>query len=68
MDPGFPTTPGAPQPKTLHPCGFVGKLTPDGSAWVWCTYVGTGYAVRDMAMDDGGDLYAVLDFYADSAL
>jgi hypothetical protein len=63
MRPGFPTTPGAPQPTASHPCGFVGKLKPDGSAWAWATYVGTGYAVRDMAMDDRGDVYCVLDYF-----
>jgi hypothetical protein len=66
MGPGFPTTPGAFQPTTQHPCGFIGKLKPDASAWVWASYVGTGYAVRDMAMDDKGDLYGVLDYFAES--
>lgn len=66
MRPGFPTTPGAFQPTTAHPCGFVGKLKPDASAWEWASYVGTGYAVRDMTMDDRGDLYCVLDFFAAS--
>jgi hypothetical protein len=66
MGPGFPTTPGAFQPTTQHPCGFIGRIKPDGSAWVWASYVGTGYAVRDMAMDDQGNLYGVLDFYAES--
>ncbi len=66
MGPGFPTTPGAPQRTTRHPCGFIGKLTPDASAWMWATYVGTGYAVRDMTMDDRGDLYAILDYFAES--
>lgn len=66
MGPGFPTTPGAIQPTTQHPCGFIGKLKPDASGWVWATYVGTGYAVRDMAMDDKGDLYGVLDYFVES--
>lgn len=66
MKPGFPTTPGAMQPNTQHNCGFVGKLKPDASAWEWATYVGTGYAVRDMAMDDKGDLYCVLDYFESS--
>lgn len=66
MGPGFPTTPGAFQPTTQHVCGFMGKLKPDASAWVWATYVGTGYAVRDMAMDDKGDLYGILDYFAES--
>lgn len=66
MSPGFPTTPGAPQPKTSRSCGFLGKLTPDASSWVWATYVGTGYAVRDMTIDDRGDVYAILDYFAES--
>ena len=66
MDPGFPTTPGAFQPTTQHPCGFIGKLKPDASAWVWASYVGTGFAVRDMAMDEKGNLYGVLDYFAES--
>ncbi|MCE5217578.1 SBBP repeat-containing protein [bacterium] len=66
MGPGFPTTPGAPQLKANHNCGFVGKLKPDASDWVWATYVGTGYAVRDMTLDDRGDVYATLDYFAES--
>ncbi|MBL7223851.1 MAG: SBBP repeat-containing protein [Candidatus Brocadiae bacterium] len=66
MGQGSPTTQGAPQPTTSHPCGFVGKLKPDASGWVWATYVGTGYAVRDMTMDDQGDVYCVLDYFAES--
>ena len=64
MRPGFPTTPGAFQPKALHQCGFAGKLKPDASGWVWASYVGTGYAVRDMTTDDKGDLYCILDYFA----
>ena len=66
MAPGFPTTPGAFQPTTAHPCGFVGKLKPDASTWVWAGYVGTGYAARDMTMDDRGDIYCILDYFAES--
>jgi hypothetical protein len=66
MGPGFPTTPGAFQPTTAHVCGFIGKLKPDASAWVWASYVGTGYAVRDMAMDNKGDVYSILDYFAES--
>ena len=66
MGPGFPTTPGAFQPTTAHPCGFVGKLKPDASAWVWASYVGTGYAARDMTMDDQGNVYCILDYFAES--
>lgn len=63
MKPGFPTTPDAFQRTAGHNSGFAGKLKPDGSAWVWASYVGTGYAVRDMTMDDQGDLYCVLDYF-----
>ena len=66
MGPGFPTTAGSFQPTTAHPCGFVGKLKPDASGWVWASYVGTGYAARDMTMDDAGDLYCILDYFAQS--
>jgi len=44
----------------------MGKLKPDASGWVWASYVGTDYAVRDMAMDDQGNLYGVLDYFAES--
>jgi hypothetical protein len=63
---GFPTTAGAFQPTAAHVCGFVGKLQPDASDWVWASYVGTGYAMRDMTMDDHGDLYGILDYFAES--
>jgi len=66
MRPGFPTTPGAFQRTAARNRGFAGKLKPDASDWVWASYVGTGYAVRDMAMDDKGDLYCVLDYFAAS--
>lgn len=66
MDPGFPTTPGAFQPRTSHPCGFVGRLTPDASTWVWCSCVGVGNIMRDMTIDDEGNVYGVLDYYAES--
>ena len=66
MPPGFSTTPGAFQPRAQHNCGFVGKLKADGSAWVWASYVGTGYAARDMTIDDKGDIYCVLDYFAES--
>ncbi len=66
MAPSFPTTPGAFQPTAKHNCGFVGKLKPDASAWIWASYVGTGYAARDMTMDDKGDLYCILDYFAES--
>lgn len=64
--PGFPTTPGAFQPTSPHPAGFVGKLKPDGSAWAWASYVGTGFAARDMTIDDNGDVYCILDYFAES--
>ncbi len=66
MPPGFPTTPGAFQPRAQHNSGFVGKIKADGSGWAWASYCGTGYAVRDMTMDDRGDLYCILDYFAES--
>ncbi len=66
MRPGFPTTAGAFQPTTSHNCGFAGKLKPDASGWLWASYVGTGYAVRDMTIDDKGDVYCILDYFAAS--
>ncbi len=66
MPPNFPTTPGAFQPTAQHNCGFVGKLKADGSAWVWASHVGTGYAARDMTMDDKGDIYCILDYFTES--
>ena len=66
VDPGFPTTPGAFQPATSHTCGFVGKLKPDASDWVWCSYVGTGNLMRDMTLDEEGNVYGLLDYHAES--
>ena len=66
MPPGFPTTADAFQPRAQHNSGFVGKLKADGSGWVWASYCGTGYAVRDMTIDDHGDLYCILDYFAES--
>jgi hypothetical protein len=65
---GFPTTPGVFQP------GFGGgtsgglygpqdawicKIKPDGSAIVWCSYMGVGDQgiLRDIAVDANGDIY-----------
>ena len=64
--PGFLTTPGAFQATTSRACGLVGKLKPDASGWVWCSYVGTGNLMRDMTIDDEGNVYGVLDYYAES--
>jgi hypothetical protein len=66
VDPGFPTTPGAFQPTTSRTCGFVGKLKPDAAGWVWCSYVGTGNLMRDMTIDEQGDVYGLLDYFAES--
>lgn len=65
---GFPTTPGAFQPRFGggppgggygEQDGFVAKLTPDGSQLVWASYIGTSdeTIVRDMALDAAGDVY-----------
>ncbi len=42
--------------------GFVAKLTPDASRVVWASYVGLGHEVRDMALDDRGDIYMTLSY------
>jgi hypothetical protein len=47
--------------------GFVAKLSPDGSQLVWCTYLGTGELVRDIDIDNDGDVYALLTQAASSA-
>ncbi len=47
--------------------GFVAKFSPDGSQLVWCTYLGTGELVRDIDIDNDGDVYAVLTQAADSS-
>jgi hypothetical protein len=66
MEPGFPATAGAFQPATSRTCGFVGKLNPAASDWLWCSYVGTGMHMRDLALDDEGNVYGVLDWFAES--
>lgn len=72
---GFPTTPGTFQSDYRgadwggfygQQNGFVAKLTPDASRIVWASYVGLGHEVRDMALDDRGDLYMTLS-YAEGA-
>ncbi|MDH4347882.1 MAG: SBBP repeat-containing protein [Gemmatimonadota bacterium] len=39
--------------------GFICKITPDGKSIVWCSYFGTGDngILRDIAVDDVGDVY-----------
>jgi hypothetical protein len=74
--PGFPTTPGSFQPDFNGVTanngeygaqnGFVAKLTPDGSKLVWASFVGTGQEVRDMALDDRGDIYMTIAYDANS--
>lgn len=65
---GFPVTAGAFQttfqgspddPPYGPQDGFVCKLTPDGSAIVFCSYFGTTdhQIVRDVAVDGQGDIY-----------
>jgi uncharacterized protein (TIGR03437 family) len=70
-DPNFPATPGAYQtafaggpvdefgyPKNTD--GFVAKLRPDGSAFVWATYLGGSGndAVTAIAVDAAGNVWA----------
>lgn len=75
--PGLPVTAGALQ-KTFAGTttgtsnygsqnGFVAKLSPDGSQLVWCTYLGTGELVRDIDIDNDGDVYALLTQAASSS-
>jgi hypothetical protein len=65
---GFPVTPGAFQTSFMGgqeasfygpQDGFVCKITPDGSALVFCSYFGTAdpRIVRDLAVDSRGDVY-----------
>jgi hypothetical protein len=37
--------------------GFAAKISPDGENIIWASYVGVTEAVRDMAIDDTGNLY-----------
>ena len=60
----FPTTPGAFQSASPAPGGgqvpFVTKLTPDGSAWAYSTFLGggSGYDYGDgIAVDAAGSAY-----------
>ena len=70
-DPKFPVTPGAFQtvfaggPVSLYGVptnndGFVAKLNPNGSAFVWATYLGGAGndAVNSLAVDAAGDVWA----------
>jgi hypothetical protein len=65
---GFPTTPGTFQPNfgggpntgLYGPQdAWVCKIKPDGSAAVWCSYIGTSDngIMRDIAIDGNGDVY-----------
>jgi Bacterial Ig-like domain (group 2) len=65
---GFPTTPGSFQPNFGGglPIGlyheqdaWICKIKPDGSAAVWCSYMGTSDngILRDIAIDANGDVY-----------
>jgi hypothetical protein len=75
--PGLPVTAGAMQTKFAGTTtgtsnygsqnGFVAKFSPDGSQLIWCTYLGTGELVRDIDIDNDGDVYAVLTQAADSS-
>ena len=56
----WPTTPNAFQPANRgRDDGFVTKITPNGSAIVWSTYLGGLYAdvAHDLALDTEGNIY-----------
>lgn len=42
---------------------WIAKLTPDGSSVVWQTCFGTGYAIRDMDIDENDDLYVATGYF-----
>lgn len=75
--PGLPVTAGAMQPTFAGTTsgtsnygsqnGFVAKFSPDGSQLLWCTYVGTGELVRDIDIDNDGDVYGLLTQAATSS-
>jgi len=72
--PGLPTTAGAFQP-TFYGCqingpgaygyqnGFIAKIKPDGSGVVWLSYFGVGQLIRDMDIDENGDIYVTSGYY-----
>ncbi len=69
-DPNFPATPGSYQPIfaggpvnvfniPANTDGFLAKLKPDGSAFLWATYLGGNGsdAVKSIAVDAAGDVW-----------
>lgn len=73
--PGFPVTGNAVQPQFKGlwagiygmQNGFVAKLTPDGSDLVWATYMGLGSLLRDLDIDDAGNVYTSLPYEGSSS-
>lgn len=63
--PGFPTTAGSFQPVYQgskvslygNQNAFVAKLSPDGSKLVFASYFGTIDGIRDLALDQNGNIY-----------
>lgn len=74
--PGFPVTTGSLQPTFKGSSqgiygqqnGFVTKLSPDGTAILWSTYVGVGYLCRDLAIDEDHDVYVPLSYKGSGSL
>jgi len=70
--PGLPTTDtalqrdyrGVGEGGTVHGIqnSFVAKLSADGSELLWATYLGTGGCVRDVAIADNGDVFAITSY------
>ena len=66
--PGAPTTPTSFQPgfNGFNSGGYgylnayVAKLKPDGSGLVWASYFGSFYLVRDLDIDQNGDVYVAV--------
>ncbi|MBC8070334.1 MAG: S-layer protein [Deltaproteobacteria bacterium] len=66
--PGFPTSEGVFQPEYAgndsgfygEQNGFIAKLSGDGGALIWASYVGVSHLVRDFDIDDAGNAYVVL--------
>jgi hypothetical protein len=74
--PGFPVTEGVFQPEYLGndsgfygvQNGFVAKLSGDGGSLLWSSLFGVGHLVRDFAVDDAGNVYAVMTFQPGSVV
>jgi hypothetical protein len=79
---GMPTGSTSYQPKPLYHLdntpkphehytgsnGYVAKLTPDGSKVVWGSYVGNALGIRDLALDDEGNIYMTLEWDSNAAV